>query len=255
MPPVLGPGRRRRCACSRARAPSASPLAVAEREQRQLLADQALLDDGARARAEAALDEDVPQRGLRLLGVVGHRHALAGGEPVGLDHHAGSASSPTASIPSLQRAHVTPAGGRHAGLVHRLLGERLRALQAGRGGARAERAIAARIAGASTRPATSGTSGPTTVRWTPSRSTAATSPSTSSAATSSRRASWAMPALPGAHSSSVAPAERASARTIACSRPPPPTTRTFKRSSSRASPVRAQRDAMKSSTGIAASVS
>ncbi len=38
----------------------------------------------------------------------------------------------------------------------------------------------------------------------------------------------AIPALPGAHSTSGACGERASARTIACSRPPPPTTRTFK---------------------------
>ena len=38
----------------------------------------------------------------------------------------------------------------------------------------------------------------------------------------------AIPALPGAASSSGARAERASARTIACSRPPPPATRIFK---------------------------
>ena len=45
---------------------------------------------------------------------------------------------------------------------------------------------------------------------------------------SAQRASAAMPALPGAQSSSGCCGERASARTIACSRPPPPTTRTFK---------------------------
>ena len=54
-----------------------------------------------------------------------------------------------------------------------------------------------------------------------------------------------MPALPGAQSSSGARAERASARTIACSRPPPPTTRTFKRPLERAGQL---------SAGIAASV-
>ena len=54
-------------------------------------------------------------------------------------------------------------------------------------------------------------------------------------------ASRAMPGLPGAHSSSGRCGERASARTIACSRPPAPTTRT--RTS----------EAMKSSIGIAAS--
>ena len=46
-------------------------------------------------------------------------------------------------------------------------------------------------------------------------------------AASRQRASAAIPALPGAQTSSGARGERASARTIACSRPPPPTTRTF----------------------------
>src|ERR1700677_3067756 len=49
----------------------------------------------------------------------------------------------------------------------------------------------------------------------------------SSAAMSNTRASSAMPALPGAHSSSGCCGERFNARTIACSRPPAPTTRTF----------------------------
>src|SRR4051794_30915016 len=40
-------------------------------------------------------------------------------------------------------------------------------------------------------------------------------------------ASSAIPALPGAQNSSGRLTERASARTMACSRPPPPTTRTF----------------------------
>src|SRR3954471_17777632 len=44
---------------------------------------------------------------------------------------------------------------------------------------------------------------------------------------SRQRASSAMPAFPGAQSSSGVSGERASARTIACSRPPPPTTRTL----------------------------
>src|SRR6185436_2973426 len=80
---------------------------------------------------------------------------------------------------------------------------------------------------ASARPATSGTSGPTIVSVTPSACAAATSPAPSSSATGSSRASAAMPALPGAHSSSGRCGERASARTIACSRPPAPMTRTL----------------------------
>src|SRR4051812_18403968 len=76
-------------------------------------------------------------------------------------------------------------------------------------------------------PATSGASGPTTVSPTSSRSASATMPSTSVAATAQQRASPAMPGLPGVHSSSGACGERRSARTIACSRPPAPTTRTF----------------------------
>ncbi len=80
---------------------------------------------------------------------------------------------------------------------------------------------------ASTSPSTSGASGPTTTRSTCSSRAAATSASISPTPIGSSRASAAMPALPGAHSSSGDCGERASARTIACSRPPPPMTRTF----------------------------
>src|ERR1700722_11722781 len=81
-------------------------------------------------------------------------------------------------------------------------------------------------ASSSASPATSGASGPTTTSSTCSATAAAASPSMSSAGRGSTRASAAMPALPGAHSSSGACGERASACRIACSRPPPPTTRT-----------------------------
>src|SRR5512132_322187 len=80
---------------------------------------------------------------------------------------------------------------------------------------------------ASTSPATSGASGPTTTRSIPSSLAAATSPSTVSAPMLTLRASSAMPALPGAQNRSGSLGERASARMIACSRPPPPTTSTF----------------------------
>src|SRR3954451_11952306 len=80
---------------------------------------------------------------------------------------------------------------------------------------------------ASTTPATSGASGPTTTRSTPSSRAVRTTPSTSSACTGRHGIlSRAMPAFPGAASSSGRCGLRSSARTIACSRPPPPRTRT-----------------------------
>ena len=81
---------------------------------------------------------------------------------------------------------------------------------------------------ASMTPATSAASGPTTTRPT-SRFLAAVMIASMSAAPSWGRhsASAAIPALPGAQSSSGECVERPSARTIACSRPPPPSTRTF----------------------------
>ena len=57
-----------------------------------------------------------------------------------------------------------------------------------------------------------------------------------------------MPALPGAHSSSGCCGERASARTSACSRPPPADDE-----DPAWAPARAHSEAMKSSIGIAAS--
>src|SRR3954451_12465543 len=78
----------------------------------------------------------------------------------------------------------------------------------------------------STSPATSGASGPTTVRPTSSRSTRSAMGAMSSTPASNVRASCAMPGLPGVARTSGACGERVSARTIACSRPPAPTTRT-----------------------------
>ena len=96
-------------------------------------------------------------------------------------------------------------------------------------------------------PATSGASGPTTTRSTPASIAAPVTESGSPTSASSASASARIPALPGTHSSSGRCGERASARISACSRPPPPTTRT------RMGSGRAQSDAMKSSIGIAAS--
>ena len=130
----------------------------------------------------------------------------------------------------LAAAQEDVGGGRHPGLRHQLLGEGLRALELGRGGARAE----GRDAGLLQRvddPGDQRRLGPDHDQVDArARVAAATIASTSSPPTSGRHsASAAIPALPGAQSSSGEWAERPSARTIACSRPPPPTTRTFKR--------------------------
>ncbi len=185
--------------------------AVAQREQRQLSAGQALFhhrarvgarhiqsaDPGGGPRVKRALHEDLPQCRQRLLGRVRHRHALARREAVRLHHHSRVRQFLHCGLALLERAHMTPACGRHPGLLHHLLGERLGALQTRRCGATGRRPTCPRRSSSSTRPATSGASGPTTVKWTPSRSTAATIPSTSSAATSIRRASRAMPGVAG----------------------------------------------------------
>src|SRR5437763_331317 len=79
----------------------------------------------------------------------------------------------------------------------------------------------------STRPPTNGASGPTTTKSHFSSFASLTRLDTSSAATSKQGTrSRAMPALPGAASSSGRCELRNSERTIACSRPPPPTTST-----------------------------
>src|SRR3954451_6554569 len=78
----------------------------------------------------------------------------------------------------------------------------------------------------STRPATSGASGPTTVRSASSRSARSASAPTSATTSGNVFASAAMPGLPGAARTSGSCGERRSARTMACSRPPDPTTRT-----------------------------
>src|SRR5660398_270637 len=78
----------------------------------------------------------------------------------------------------------------------------------------------------STIPATSGASGPTTVRSTLSLSARSASASVSSTSMRKSSASPAIPALPGATNKRPSPGHRFKLLTNACSRPPPPTTRT-----------------------------
>ena len=108
--------------------------AVADRQHRQLVAGEELLDQH-RLLAEAALDEHRLQRGpgLRLVGR--DHHALARRQAVGLDHRRVAVHGGQSVRHGLDDRVV---GGRDAGRPHDLLGERLRALQAGRGGRRAE---------------------------------------------------------------------------------------------------------------------
>ena len=95
-------------------------------------------------------------------------------------------------------------------------------------------------ASSSTSPATSGASGPTTTRSTSRSRASATRSSAATHSTPSR----AIPAFPGAASSSGRRGLRASVRVSACSRPPAPDNQYAR-----------QRAEMKSSTGIAESVS
>ena len=80
---------------------------------------------------------------------------------------------------------------------------------------------------ASATPATSGASGPTTTRSTPSRTARSATADPSIGSTSCRSATVAIPGLPGAAWTSETPGSRASARASACSRPPVPMTSVF----------------------------
>src|SRR5215469_14939821 len=79
---------------------------------------------------------------------------------------------------------------------------------------------------ASTRPWTSGASGPTTTKSMRSRRQNPTSPTVSVARIARHSASSAIPALPGAQKSASTRGEAAIAQVSACSRPPEPTTST-----------------------------
>jgi hypothetical protein len=104
MPPVFGPGRREP---ERARP-------VGEREQRYLLALEQLLHEHPSAERGCGREP-----GVDLLLRAADEHALARGEPIGLDH----AGRPGNRQPSRRR---------NAGRLEYLLGERLRTLDARR---------------------------------------------------------------------------------------------------------------------------
>ena len=221
-------GRRRRSACSPAPARAATHvLAVAERQQRELLAVEELLEHDLGG-AEAPLDEEGLDR-LARLGLVGaDDHALARGQPVGLEHRrvgdagellerlargcaaprAPAVGTPASAIsslawtfePSSRAASARGPEGRHAGGLERVD----EPVDQRRLGPDDDQVAALAVGGGDDR----------------------------------RRSSPAVVEQPGvggdpgvagrAEQLAARRAERASARTIACSRPPPPTTRTFR---------------------------
>ena len=92
-------------------------------------------------------------------------HALAGRQAVGLEHRrVGGAGELLERLLAAAQQHV--GGGRHAGLLHQLLGEGLRALQLGRRARSARRRGSPASSSASTTPATSAASGPIATRST-----------------------------------------------------------------------------------------
>jgi hypothetical protein len=109
-------------------------LAVAEGQQRELLALEVLLDDDALGPV-AALDQQRLQRLARLRLVGGDHHALAGGQPVGLDHRRVPVDRGQRRI---ELGDDAMGGGGYARGGHDLLGKRLRALQPRRPRARPE---------------------------------------------------------------------------------------------------------------------
>ena len=139
-------------------------LAVAEREQRQLLALEELLEHDLGV-AEAPLGEELLDRRARRRLVGADHHALAGGERVGLEHERiGRARRAARAPPCASRAPRSPRSERPP-----RASAPWRSASSPRCWAASPLGPNARIpasASASTTPATSGTSGPTTTRST-----------------------------------------------------------------------------------------
>ena len=109
-------------------------LAVAQRQQRELLAGHELLHDHRKV-AEAVGDEHVLERRARLCLVGGDHDALARREPVGLDHGRVAVHRGEALVHGRDDAMRRGGDARRG---HDLLRERLRALQPRGGGERPE---------------------------------------------------------------------------------------------------------------------
>ena len=226
MPPVLGPVSPSPMRLkSRAGASGSARSPVAQREHRQLVALEELLDQHGVV-AEAPLLEHRHERRVRLRLVLGDHDALAGREPVGLDHRGVGGDRRHAL---LDRAHDPVPAGRHARPPPSSPSRTPSSPRA------APARAWARTPGRPEPPARrrgrppAAPPGPTTTRSMPDSAAAVASATGSPGSASSSSVSARMPALPGTQTSSGRCGERASARTTACSRPPAPTTRTFMR--------------------------
>ena len=105
-------------------------LAVAEREERRLLALQELLDHHFGAGLAQSAAEHHVDGGLRL-GDAGRDHdALAGGEPVGLDHDR-RALGAHVSLRRRRRGEALIGRGRNVARLAQILGEALGAFELG----------------------------------------------------------------------------------------------------------------------------
>ena len=127
----------------------AKPGAIAQPEHAHFWTGEALLDDDRRpCVAKASLVEARGERTFSIARRVADDHSLAQREPIGFDH----ACTAELRDEGAQSASVTGAAGRPSrcrdpGFVHEPFGERLRRLDACRGGRRAEDGDAAAQAG------------------------------------------------------------------------------------------------------------
>ena len=217
MPPVFGPSspsRARLKSCAGRR--GTTVRAVGDREEGDLGAVEELLDDHPLAGGRV---------GERLVPVLGDHDALAGGEPVVL--HDVRRAERVERLRGLLGARADPGHrGRHVGGGHHLLGERLGALEPGRLGGRAEAGDPGRAHGV-------GDPGDQ-------RRLRADDDEVHAEVAGQRGDRLPVdgvhvvqrcrprpcPGLPGAACTAVTFGSRDSARASACSRPPPPMTRT-----------------------------
>jgi hypothetical protein len=226
MPPVFGP-----VSPSPMRLWSWEPAsgrdrrAVGQRHERELLALEQLLDDDAAAGvAEDARPHHLVERVERLGLGPADEDALPCREAVGLHHARRAGALHVGGCLGVVRERAER-GGRHAEPCEQVLRERLRAFELRAGGRGPERAQAL-VAEAVDDPSVSGFSGPTTVRSIARSFAKRARPARSSAAIGTHSATSAMPALPGAQNTASTCGLLPNRHASACSRPPPPTTRT-----------------------------
>ena len=214
MPPVFGPSSPSYGALEVPRRRERERVAaVADREQRQLLALEQLLDDERRRRSEPTARSAASSSACGPA----DEDALARREPVRLDD---------ARRPRDRERR----GGRDTGSLHAPPSRTPSSPRSARPRRSARRPAMPRGRSASATPATSGASGPTTTRSMSSERASASGPRRRPRAPGGTRRARRCPGLPGAACSSDSAGLCASFQASACSRPPDPTTRTFTRS-------------------------